>query len=95
MNVHWTEAALSDLRAVVVYLGRHSPRYARGMVDRIFARTGSLRAHPLLGPVVPEFGDHAVRELFEDPYRVVYRVLEEQIDIVAIVHAARTMPRGL
>jgi len=33
--------------------------------------------------------------LFEDPYRIIYRVLEQQIDIVAVVHAARRMPRGL
>jgi toxin ParE1/3/4 len=95
MIVHWTEAALSDLHAVEVYIGRHSPQYARAMVERIFARSGTLADHPRLGPAVPEFGDDEHRELFEDPDRIVYRVLAEQIDIVAIVHAARRLPRGL
>jgi hypothetical protein len=27
MNVHCTEAALSDLRAVEAHIARHSPRY--------------------------------------------------------------------
>ncbi len=95
MNVHWTEAALADLRAVKVYIARHSPQYAHGMVERIFARSGQLEANPRLGPVVPKYDDEALRELFEDPYRIVYRVGEGQIDIVAVVHAARRLPRGL
>jgi toxin ParE1/3/4 len=65
------------------------------MVERIFARSGQLETHPHLGMVVPEYDDEALRELFEDPYRIVYRVGEGQIDIVAIVRASRRLPRGL
>jgi plasmid stabilization system protein ParE len=67
MNVHWTEAALTDLRALEAYIGRHSTRYAQSMVERIFARSGQLADQPLLGPVVPEYDDDTLRELFEDP----------------------------
>ncbi len=95
MNVHWTESALTDLQAVETYIARHSPRYAGGMVERIFARSGQLEEHPRLGAIVPEYDDETLRELFEDPYRVVYRVGEDRVDILAIVHAARRMPRGL
>jgi plasmid stabilization system protein ParE len=95
VNVHWTEAALADLWAVEAYIGRHSQQYARGMVDRIFDRSAVLADHPLIGPVVTECGDDAVRELFEDPYRIIYRVLEDQIDVVAVVHSARRLPRNL
>jgi plasmid stabilization system protein ParE len=95
MTVHWTEAALADLHAVEVYIGRHSPQYARAMIERIFARSGALADHPRLGPRSRSSGTMTLRELFEDPYRIVYRVLAEQIDIVAIVHAARRLPRGL
>jgi toxin ParE1/3/4 len=45
--------------------------------------------------MVPEYGDETLRELFEDPYRIVYQVLDQQIDVVAVVHAARRLPRGL
>ena len=95
MNVHWTESALADLQAVRAYLARHSPQYADGMVERIFARSEELEAHPRPGPVVPQYDDEALRELFEDPYRIVYRIGEGQVDIVAVVHAARRLPRGL
>ena len=79
MNVDWTEAALADLRAVEAYIGRHSQQYARGMVERIFARSESLSSQPRLGPMVPEYEDETVRELFEDPYRIVYRIADQQI----------------
>ena len=95
MNVHWTDAALTDLRAIEAYIARHSPQYARGMVERIFARSSQLENHPHIGQEVPEYGDEELRELLEDPYRIIHRVLEDQIDIVAVVHAARKLPRGL
>jgi toxin ParE1/3/4 len=95
MNVNWTEAALSDLGAIEAYIARHSSRYAAGLIDRIFIHTRMLADHPFLGPVVPEYEDETLRELFEDPYRIVYRVFDERVDVVAVVHAARRMPRSL
>jgi plasmid stabilization system protein ParE len=65
------------------------------MVERIFAHSERLEAHPRLGPVVSEYDDETLRELFEDPYRIVYRLVEGRIDVVAVVHASRRMPRGL
>jgi toxin ParE1/3/4 len=95
MNVHWTEAALSDLRAIEGYLGRHSPQYAQSLVERTFTRTEQLADQPQLGAVVPEYEDEGLRELFESPYRIIYRVLDHQVDVIAVVHAARRLPRGL
>jgi len=65
------------------------------MVERILARSGPFKTQPRLGPVVSEFDDEAIGELFVDPFRVVYRVGEAQIDIVAVAHAARRLPWGL
>ncbi|MFO0887811.1 MAG: type II toxin-antitoxin system RelE/ParE family toxin [Isosphaeraceae bacterium] len=85
MNVCWTEAALADLRAVEAYIARHSEQYAHAMVERILDRTELLTSQPRLGPVVPEYEDETLRELFVEPYRIVYRLLEDQVDIVTVV----------
>lgn len=95
MNVHWTEAALADLHAAEAYIARHSAQYGASLVERIFARTGQLADQPHLGAMVPEHEDDSLREVFEHPYRIIYRVREEQVDIVAVVHASRRLPRGL
>ena len=95
MTVNWTEAALADLQAIETYIGRHSLQYGRSMVERILDRSGQLADFPRLGAEVPEYADEALRELLENPYRIVYRVYEDRIDVVAVVHGARRMPRGL
>ncbi len=95
MTVNWTEAALADLAAVEAYIARHSPQYGRAMVERIFGHTERLADFPQSGAVVPEYDDESLRELVENPYRIVYRVYPDRVDVVAVVHGARRMPRGL
>ena len=95
MTIHWTEAALEDLRGVEAFIARRSPRYARGVVERLFDRADLLSSQPLLGPSVPGYEASRLRELFESPYRLIYRVTGERIEIIAVVHGARRLPRGL
>ena len=65
MIVNWTAAALSDLRAIEVYIARHSRQYGVSMVERIFDRTAQLADFPMLGAQVPEYEDASLRELLE------------------------------
>lgn len=95
MKVYWTEAAIADLRAVQAYIARRSPRYASAMVQRIIDRTEPLSQHPLIGAVVAEYDAEDLRELLESPYRIIYRILPAQIDILAVIHAARNLPPDL
>lgn len=55
----------------------------------MFNRTAQLAGQPRLGAEVPEYADESIRELFEHPYRLVYRVVDEsRVDVLAVVHAA-------
>jgi toxin ParE1/3/4 len=65
------------------------------MVDRITRRTQQLSKFPLIGWEVPEYQRESVREVLESPYRIFYTVLEDRIDILAVVHGARRLPRTL
>lgn len=94
-TVNWTESALADLKAIEASIARHSPRYGRNLVRRVFARTSRLDDFPHLGRAVPEYADESLRELIESPYRIVYQVYEDRLDVVAVVHGARKMPRDL
>ncbi len=95
MTVNWTESALADLQAIESYLSRHSPKYARSLVERVLARTERLADFPQLGRQVPEFADASLRELIESPYRIVYRINESEVDVLAVVHGARRLPSEL
>jgi len=54
-----------------------------------------LARFPRLGPVVPEYNDDTLRELLEQPYRIIYRLLDKQVDVIAVIHAARRPPRSM
>jgi toxin ParE1/3/4 len=88
-RVVWTEAALAQLLAIRDYIGQTSPVYAARMVDRVLARGPQLSQFPLSGRHVPERSDPSLREVLEGPYRVIYRVRPDRVEILAIVHGRR------
>lgn len=91
MKVHWTDTAQGHLEAIFQYIARDSPVYARRMVDRLTRRSQQMGDFPTSGRKVPEFGLDRVREVFEGPYRIIYCVKPDQIDVLAVVHGARDL----
>ena len=65
------------------------------MVDRITRRSEQISNHPLSGRKVPEYKADDVRELIETPYRIIYRIKPDQIDVLAVIHGARLLPDDL
>jgi addiction module RelE/StbE family toxin len=94
VRVTWTEQALDDLEAICLYIARDSPQYARLFVDLVFRQTDRLSEFPLSGRVVPEFGQPDLREMIVGKYRVIYRVLQEETEILTVHHGARLLVQG-
>jgi len=44
---------------------------------------------------VPEYDREDVREVIEKPYRIIYRIGEEQVDVLAVFHRAQRLPPKL
>jgi toxin ParE1/3/4 len=95
MNVHWTDSAVRHPANIYEYIALNSPAYARQMVDRITRRSSQIADHPLSGRMVPEYHAQDIRELIEKPYRIIYRIRHERIDVLAVIHGARRMPDEL
>jgi toxin ParE1/3/4 len=93
VSVAWTETAAGQLQAARDYLARSSPGYAQALVARIVARTEALADQPHLGAEVEEYGDPDIREVFEHPYRIIYHIAGSDIEIVAVIHSSRRLPR--
>jgi plasmid stabilization system protein ParE len=55
-------------------------------------RAARIAAHPLAGRAVPEVALPQLREVMEGPYRLVYLLRPDRIDIVAVFHGARRSP---
>ena len=63
----WTRPALEDVQRIYDHIARDSPRYARAVVEQLFAAVERLLAHPLSGRIVPELEQATVREVIEAP----------------------------
>jgi plasmid stabilization system protein ParE len=62
------------------------------MVDRLTARSKQIGQAPLLGAVVSEYDLPDVREVLEWPYRIIYRVKQHEVQILAVIHGAQLPP---
>jgi toxin ParE1/3/4 len=95
MRVHWTQNAVEHLVNIYEYIALNSPTYAKGMVDKITRRSEKIADQPLSGRKVPEYQNDDIRELIEKPYRIIYRIKADQIDVLAVIHGARaSAPEG-
>ena len=92
VKVFWTDTAVQHLLAIYAHIAQDAPRYGRRMVERLTERSQQIAAFPHSGRVVPEYGADDVREVIERPYRIIYRIKPEQIDVLAVVHGARMPP---
>lgn len=94
MKVHWTNTALEHLNAIHAYIAKNSERYAARVVDRLTRRSQQIAEFPLSGRVVPEFEHGQIREVLEGPYRIIYYIKPEQVDVLAVLHSAQQIPLG-
>jgi toxin ParE1/3/4 len=89
--IAWAEVAVEDLDEVADFIARDSRYYASAMVREARLAAQSLRRFPYRGRVVPESGDPQVRELFIRDYRLIYRVLDDKVVVLAFIHGARDL----
>lgn len=85
-------AAKADIEAIVVWIARESPARARAAAKRLHRRISVLKTLPLRGRQVPELlasGFTEYRELIEEPWRVIYRVTEREVFVVAVFDSRR------
>ena len=91
MKVFWTETAVNHLSAIYNYISQNSPQYAQRLVERLTRRSEQIANFPFSGRLVPEFETEQIREVIEGSYRIIYYIKPEQIDVIAVLHAARNI----
>jgi plasmid stabilization system protein ParE len=92
-EVVWTDPAWDDLEAAAKYVARDSEFYAAALVQETREAAASLADFAERGQTVPEFADESIRELLVKPYRLVYKVTDEHVFIVAFIHGAQRLWR--
>jgi toxin ParE1/3/4 len=89
MKVHWTDTAQRHLDAIYHFIAQDSPAYAKRMVDRLTRRSSQIGEFPFSGRTVPEYEMEQIREVIEGPYRIIYYIKTDQIDVLAVLHGAQ------
>lgn len=90
-KVKWSPEASEDLESIAEYIARDSEFYARSVVSKILAVSRKISEQPMIGRIVPEIDDKEIRECFVYSYRLVYRIQNSTITIVAIIHGKRLL----
>jgi len=93
-KVIWAYAAEEDLEAAASYIHRDSPVYAASFIDRALEAGRSLDEFAERGRMVPELGDSSIREIFVYSYRLVYRIEDDRISILALIHGRRDFQKA-
>lgn len=88
-KVIWTYTAEEDLDSAAEYIHKDSPVYAASFVDRALDASRSLDKFAERGRIVPELNEDYIREIFVYSYRLIYRIDNDQISVLALIHGHR------
>ncbi len=87
----WTEEAAEDIVSIAEFINRDSEFYAKAVVQKIVDKIVQIPNAPEIGRQVPEIDDKHIRERFVYGYRLIYRLTDEVIWMVGIIHGAQML----
>ncbi|NEP03720.1 MAG: type II toxin-antitoxin system RelE/ParE family toxin [Okeania sp. SIO2G4] len=91
MKIVWTRLALNDINSAYEYIVTNNQDAALDTIERIEEAINRLLQYPQMGRVGQISG---TRELVisRTPFIVPYRVRDDTLEILGVIHAARQWP---
>jgi len=94
-KLRWTTQAVEDVEAIRKFIANDSDVYADLVVARLVEAVERLELFARSGRIVPELADPQLREIIESPYRIVYRVFDESVEVLTVFRASRLLRSAL
>lgn len=97
-RVSWTETAVGDLEDITVYIAVDSVGDALDVLAAIKEKAGTLLSFPERGRIVPDLKFHNIetyRELIINPWRILYRIHENNVYVLAVLDCRRNIEEVL
>ena len=89
-QVNWSFQAIEDMDMIAEYISRDSYHYASVQLERFFEAVKVLETFPEFGKPVPEAARADIREIIIGSYRIIYRVISDDLlDVLTIHHSRR------
>lgn len=93
-QVFWTKTAQRDLEKIIEYIFIDSTIDARRIYQDIKNKSGNLYQMPFQGRIVPElryFGILIYPELIIPPWRLIYKIEDNKVWILAVIDERRNV----
>lgn len=88
MIVEFSDEAEGDLEQIADYIAKDNPRRALSFVQELRGKCEALAATPKGFPLVPRYEQHRIRRRVHGSYLIFYRVEDEHVVIVHVLHGA-------
>lgn len=92
MKIFWSRLAVERLENIFEYISKEDSNAARKIINRIFKKVETLSKYPERGRKVPEANRDEIREVFENGYRIIYRLEMKRISIISIRNFRQLLP---
>jgi toxin ParE1/3/4 len=93
-SVTATQMAEDDLDEIILYIAEDNVQIALKVLDRLQYKINSLKYFPERGRRVPELLDKNIkdyRELIETPWRIIYKIENNDVNIITIIDGRRNV----
>ena len=94
-KIVWSQDASNDVIDIVLYIKEKSGKgIANEIYQRIVSHVEEIDVFPERGRVVPELmsiGVIDIREIIEKPWRIFYRIVSDEIQIISVIDGRRNV----
>ena len=94
-RVTWSPQSIRDVESIRAFIAQDSSVYAELVARRIVSAVERLHFFPESGRIVPERQDSQIREIILSPYRIVYRLRTDIVEIATVFRGSRDFPEFL
>ena len=90
MTYRLSPQAKSELEAIGDHIAGDNPTHAERFIERLTGKFVALGRNPRIGRARPELRSD-LRSFPYGAYLILYRVIDDGVEIVRVVHAARNL----
>jgi len=92
VKISISNSAFRDLEGIKEHYEEEGvPHIGNNFVVSIIEHIQTLRDHPEIGRIVPEFDDAKIRELIHSPFRIVYLREHNSIHVIRVWRSERLL----
>jgi len=92
--VNMTQNAENDLNEIILFIAQNNPQTAIKIMERLRTKISTLDHFPNRGAYVPELLARNIKEyrqIIEAPWKIIYKVDEKTVNILAIIDSRRNL----